>query len=284
MPLNEWDHILFGVNAIAYILLFLCFLAKDRTLNFRTFITLLLAGSAVFSPYVYRTIDETFYHNVIIGHLTFWPFFFLFVMYLLILSPLMRSNIQEIKQFEISNPRLLNAITWFVVVIYGITILFSGIKTTNLFSMEQLMQNYTNTLSNTIDGFKADVSPIERFTSIFKGAMTDIVILLLIYHILAKHKAGIIAMVACMGYNVIYSLSIGQRAVILEIILSFIFIFLAARYAMSESTRRKFNISLIAFGAVAVLAFGILTFARFSNRDNSVADYVLTYYSESWYI
>jgi hypothetical protein len=53
---------------------------------------------------------------------------------------------------------------------------------------------------------------------------------------------------------------------------------------MEERMRRRFSIALISFGAIAVLAFGTLTFARFAERDNSVAEYVLTYYSESWYI
>lgn len=238
----------------------------------------------MFTPYVYSVIDISFYHGIQIGHIAFWPFVFLFAMYLLMLSPLLRSDVQNIKRFEILYPQRLNALTWFIVGIYGITILFSSVKLSDLFSMDQLMQNYTDTLQNTFDGYKADAGPIERFTSIFKGALNDFVILLLIYHILTHRKAGILAMVICLGYNVVYSLSIGQRAVILEIILSFVFVFLVARHAMSESARRRFSVSLVGFGAIAVLAFGVLTFARFSNRDNSIADYVLTYYSESWYI
>ena len=205
-------------------------------------------------------------------------------MYLLLFSPLLHSNIQDIKQFDILNPKLLNILTWVVVSIYAITIAFSGIHITDLFSLEKLMQNYADTVNNAIDGFKVDVSLIERITSIFKGATTDIVILLLAYHIITNQKTGIIAMALCMGFDVIYNLSIGQRAVILEVIFSFAFIFLFTRQAMDEKIKRRFSIGLITFGAIAVLAFGALTFARFSERDNSIADYVLTYYSESWYI
>lgn len=284
MNLSALDNILFGLNALAYLLLFCWYWYHDRCLNLRTFITLLYAGSAMFAPYVYKVIDPSFYNGIQVGNLTFWPFVYLFIMYLLLLSPLFHRNIQGIQQFEFNNPRLLNVLTWFIVGIYGITILFSNVKLTDLLSIDQLMQNYADTLNNTIDGYKVDVSPIERFTSIFKGAFTDLVILLLIYHILTQQKAGIAAMVICLGYNVIYNLSIGQRAIILEIILSFVFVFLIARHAMAESTRRHFSISIITFGVIAVMAFSVLTFARFSERDNSVADYVLTYYSESWYI
>ena len=284
MPLSESDIWLFGLNALAYILLFAWFWRQDRTLNLRTFITLLYAGSAICAPYVYHAIDEQFYNGVQIGHLSFWPFVYLFAMFLLMLSPLLQNNIQEIKHFDILNPKLLNVLTWVVVGIYAITILFSSLQIADLFSLETLMQNYADTINNTIDGFKVDVSPIERFTSIVKGATTDIVILLLAYHILTNQKAGIIAMGSCLGYDVLYSLSIGQRAVLLEIILSIVFIFLVTRQAMEERMRRRFSIALISFGAIAVLAFGTLTFARFAERDNSVAEYVLTYYSESWYI
>lgn len=284
MQLSELDYILFGINALAYILLFVRFWRIDRRWNLRTFITLLYASSAVFSPHVYQVIDEHFYQGVQIGHLTFFPFVYLFLMYLLLFSPLLHSNIQDIKQFDILNPKLLNILTWVVVSIYAITIAFSGIHITDLFSLEKLMQNYADTVNNAIDGFKVDVSLIERITSIFKGATTDIVILLLAYHIITNQKAGIIAMALCMGFDVIYNLSIGQRAVILEVIFSFAFIFLFTRQAMDEKIKRRFSIGLITFGAIAVLAFGALTFARFSERDNSIADYVLTYYSESWYI
>lgn len=284
MQLSELDYILFGINALAYILLFVRFWRIDRRWNLRTFITLLYASSAVFSPHVYQVIDEHFYQGVQIGHLTFFPFVYLFLMYLLLFSPLLHSNIQDIKQFDILNPKLLNILTWVVVSIYAITIAFSGIHITDLFSLEKLMQNYADTVNNAIDGFKVDVSMIERITSIFKGATTDIVILLLAYHIITNQKTGIIAMALCMGFDVIYNLSIGQRAVILEVIFSFAFIFLFTRQAMDEKIKRRFSIGLITFGAIAVLAFGALTFARFSERDNSIADYVLTYYSESWYI
>lgn len=284
MQLSELDYILFGINALAYILLFVRFWRIDHRWNLRTFITLLYASSAVFSPHVYQVIDEHFYQGVQIGHLTFFPFVYLFLMYLLLFSPLLHSNIQDIKQFDILNPKLLNILTWVVVSIYAITIAFSGIHITDLFSLEKLMQNYADTVNNAIDGFKVDVSLIERITSIFKGATTDIVILLLAYHIITNQKAGIIAMALCMGFDVIYNLSIGQRAVILEVIFSFAFIFLFTRQAMDEKIKRRFSIGLITFGAIAVLAFGALTFARFSERDNSIADYVLTYYSESWYI
>lgn len=284
MQLSELDYILFGINALAYILLFVRFWRIDRRWNLRTFITLLYASSAVFSPHVYQVIDEHFYQGVQIGHLTFFPFVYLFLMYLLLFSPLLHSNIQDIKQFDILNPKLLNILTWVVVSIYAITIAFSGIYITDLFSLEKLMQNYADTVNNAIDGFKVDVSLIERITSIFKGATTDIVILLLAYHIITNQKTGIIAMALCMGFDVIYNLSIGQRAVILEVIFSFAFIFLFTRQAMDEKIKRRFSIGLITFGAIAVLAFGALTFARFSERDNSIADYVLTYYSESWYI
>ena len=233
---------------------------------------------------MYHAIDEQFYNGVQIGHLSFWPFVYLFAMYLLLLHPLLRENVQEIKHFDILNPSLLNVLTWVVVGIYAITIIFSSMQITDLFSLEKLMQNYADTINNTIDGFKVDVGPIERYTSILKSAMADITILLLAYHILTNHKAGIIAMALCMGYDMLYSLSIGQRAAILEIILSIGFIFLVTRHAMEERTRRRFSIALIAFGSVAVIAFGALTFARFSERDNTVTDYVLTYYSESWYI
>lgn len=284
MVFSELDIWLFGINALAYILLFAWFWRQDRTLNLRTFITLLYAGSAICSPYVYHAIDEQFYNGVQIGHLSFWPFVYLFAMYLLLLHPLLRENVQEIKHFDILNPSLLNVLTWVVVGIYAITIIFSSMQITDLFSLEKLMQNYADTINNTIDGFKVDVGPIERYTSILKSAMADITILLLAYHILTNHKAGIIAMALCMGYDMLYSLSIGQRAAILEIILSIGFIFLVTRHAMEERTRRRFSIALIAFGSVAVIAFGALTFARFSERDNTVTDYVLTYYSESWYI
>ena len=284
MQLSELDYILFGINALAYILLFVRFWRIDRRWNLRTFITLLYASSAVFSPHVYQVIDEHFYQGVQIDHLTFFPFVYLFLMYLLLFSPLLHSNIQDIKQFDILNPKLLNILTWVVVSIYAITIAFSGIHITDLFSLEKLMQNYADTVNNAIDGFKVDVSLIERITSIFKGATTDIVILLLAYHIITNQKTGIIAMALCMGFDVIYNLSIGQRAVILEVIFSFAFIFLFTRQAMDEKIKRRFSIGLITFGAIAVLAFGALTFARFSERDNSIADYVLTYYSESWYI
>lgn len=284
MVLNELDYILFGINALAYILLFVRFWRIDCRWNLRTFITFLYAISAVFSPHVYHAVGEHFYNGIQIGHLTFFPFVYLFFMYLLLFSPLLHSNIQDIKQFDIPDPKLLNILTWAVVGIYAITIAFSGIHITDLFSLEKLMQNYSDTLNNAIDGFKVDVSLIERITSIFKGATTDIVILLLAYHIITNQKVGIIAMTLCMGFDVIYSLSIGQRAVILEVIFSFAFIFLFTHQAMEEKTRRRFSIGLITFGATAVLAFGALTFARFSERDNSVADYVLTYYSESWYI
>ena len=284
MVFSELDIWLFGINALAYILLFAWFWHQDRTLNLRTFITLLYAGSAICSPYVYHAIDEHFYNGVQIDHLTFWPFVYLFAMYLLVLRPLLRDNVQEIKHVDILNPRLLNVLTWVIAGIYAVTIIFSSMHIADLFSLEKLMQNYADTINNTIDGFKVDVGPIERYTSILKGAMADITILLLAYHILTNQKAGIIAMALCMGYDMLYSLSIGQRAAILEIILSIGFIFLVTRHAMEERTRRRFSIALIAFGSVAVIAFGALTFARFSERDNSVADYVLTYYSESWYI
>lgn len=284
MPLSESDYILFGINALIYILLFAWYWNKDRTLNTRTFITMLYAGSAICSPYVYRVIDEFFYNKVQIGHLTFWPFVYLMVMYLLMLSPLLHRNIQDIKKFDILNPKLLNVLTWIIVGIYGVTIVFSSLELGDLFSIDKLMQNYVETINNTIDGYKVEVSTFERIISIIKGATTDIVILLLAYHILTKQKIGTIAMAACMGYNVLYSLSIGQRAVILEIIFSVVFIFLITRHALEETTRRRFSIALISFGGVAVLAFGVLTFARFTERENSVADYVLTYYSESWYI
>lgn len=284
MPLSELDYILFIINALAYIILFAWFWNKDRTLNLRTFITLLYAGSAICSPYVYHAIDEIFYNKVQIGHLTFWPFVYLLAMYLLVLSPLFHRNIQQIKQFDFLNPRLLNTLTWVIVGVYGITIAFSTMQISDLFSMDKLMQNYAETVNNTIDGFRVEVSTIEQITSIIKGATTDIVLLLLAYHILNRHKAGLVAMTLCLGYDVLYSLSIGQRAAILEVILSVIFIFLVTRQAMEERTRRRFSIAIISFGAIAVLAFGTLTFARFNERDNSVADYVLTYYSESWYV
>ena len=284
MPLSELDYILFGINALAYILLFAWFWNKDRTLNMRTFITMLYAFSAICSPYVYHAIDELFYNKIQIGHLTFLPFVYLFAMYMLMLSPLMHRNIQDIKHFDFLNPRLLNALTWVIVGIYAITIFFSSMEITDLFSMEKLMENYAETINNTIDGFKVDVTPIERYTSILKSATGDMVILLLAYHILKRQRIGTMALIVCVGYDVLYNLSIGQRAVILEVIFSFAFIFLVIRQSLEERIRRRLTFILVFIGAAAVLAFGALTFARFTERDNPIADYVLTYYAESWYI
>lgn len=284
MPLSELDSILFGLNALAYIFLFVWFWYKDRQLNLRTFITLLYAGSAIFAPYVYTAIDEKFYLDVTIGHITLMPFVYLFAVYLLILSPILHGNIQNVKEFYIPNPRLLNGLTWVVVGIYAITIATTTMEITDLFSLEKLMQNYADTIENTIDGYKVDVSLIERITSIIKGATTDLVILLLIYHIINENKIGIILMFMCIGYTLLYNLSIGQRAIILETIFNIVFIFLAIRHTMPERIRRRFTISLAIFGVITLMAFGALTFARFSDRDTSVMTYVLTYYSESWYI
>ena len=284
MQLNELDSILFGLNALAYVLLFVWFWYQDRCFTLRTFITLLYAGSAIFAPYAYCAIDERFYNKVMIGHLTILPFCYLMMMYLMIFSPLLHSNLQRVTRFEILNPRLLNALTWVLSGVYLITIIFSKVELMDIFSLEQLMQNYIDTLNNTIDGFQVEVSTMERIASILKSATTDVVLLLLAYHIIQRHRWGILAMTVCLGYNIISSLSVGQRAVILEIIMSVIFIFLAIRFSMEEKPRRFLTIGLIGLGSFTLVAFGAITFARFADRDNTVMQYVMTYYSESWYI
>ena len=284
MHLVELDRILFGFNALVYIVIFAWYWYKDRCLNLRTFITMLYAGSAIFAPYVYCAMDPNFYNGVLIEHLTFFPFLYLLAVYMLILSPLLHKNIQNIQHYEISNPKLLNVLTWVVVAIYVVTIATSSMIVTDLFSIEKLLQNYIDTVNNTIDGYRVDVGVIERVTSILKGATTDIVILLLIFHLINNNKIGIIAMLACMGYNILFSLSIGQRAGILEVIFSVILIYFIVKNTLTEKVRRRLSISLVFFGILTIVAFGMLTFARFSERDNSIANYVLTYYSESWYI
>lgn len=243
------------------------------------------------SYFLYAIMSYMLYINPIYSNrfkeLSLFSFFYLYVMLIIGLYPLMKYNISKVNRLEIANITFVRLICWVYILatIIGIPDYVSKIGTmVSIFTdTDAGLDLYSDTLMSAGEGGKG----ISNLPAIIKGLFSELSFFFLFYLIAVggkNNRITILFMVFAIVFNSLGSLFIGQRGGMVYSILTFIVTyFLFFKFIPDHINRVIRKVSFV-FVAFFVFAISILTISRFGDStkySGSIFDSVVSYVGQA---
>lgn len=272
-------------NAALYVLTFFLYQYKKKAFDIGSFVLLLYSVSACVAIDLFKYAEDVIY--VSIGDLTLFPFVYLYICLMLLFLPLLKFSDKKMGNFPIENNKLLNVLTYYAIIIYIFdfaTTSFEYVSLSQLFSPEVLSDSYQETLSRAYNSEFAEAGFLERFFSIQKGALQDIILILFVYNLLLKRKWQSLLLLVCLFFDFYFVISTGQRFGLMKFILVGIFFYLILGKMFSGRTKKIIKYFFGSLVLVVLIAFAATTFGRFGDRDIPILPYLESYFSQAFIV
>ncbi len=237
------------------------------------------AGSVIlFSYLLYSIVSLILYNNPnstfgTFNRLSIFPFIYLYLMIMLATSPILKYDDNKIEEIQKPNTALLNTIC--IIFIVASLAHLPTIISDFVSGLIKLLINssggqelYNEAMSNS---YSAGDGKISNLAAIISGAFFNIGTLLFFYYLTLK-KHSILILIGLFLSNIVSILtyiSLGQRGVIIEILLSMIITYFALRKFIPAKINKRIKIigiSLLIAIAVPLIA---LTNSRFGKVEGS---------------
>lgn len=233
------------------------------------------AGSIIICSYILFAIASFFlfnnqYMKGEFDDLHLFPFVYLYLMLIIILSPIVKYNELRIDRIRKPSNLLLNSMCVFLI-------------GASLFSLPDLVAKFQDGIiqivineqkgaemySATIEEAATSGEGISNLSSIISGALCDIGIFCLFYYLTLKDKNKIIIaglIVSCV-IHMVSPISRGQRGGVVETALTILIAFFLFRKFLPPTIRKRILILFTTLVVVISIPFIALTNSRFSERD-----------------
>lgn len=223
-----------------------------------------------------ETLDDRYQFQT----LTFFPFLYLFITELIVMSPLLRFN--EVKYIRIQQPNL-KILNWFSIIFVVATFIKFPMILSNLVDGLIIMMINESGGEDLYVASHEDVqtrfSIIQSLSGVITNTWNDISIFFYFY-LLSTGKINkflkygfLLSIIICLLFPISKGLRTG---VIMEILTLTIAIVVFRRFLPNDVAKRIKKVSFVIL-AVVSLFFALLTISRFADKDGGISTYIVHY-------
>ncbi len=229
------------------------------------------AGSLILSSFLLYSVaslllyDSPFYT---FNDIHIFPFIYLYLMFMLAVSPILKYNDNKIKEIQKPNTILLNTVS--IIFIISSLAQFPTIISNFSNSIINLLINesggqelYNEAMSNSYE----TGGGISNLSAIFSGAFSNIGILLLFYYLTLKKYNKLILiglLLSCIAILLSY-ITLGQRGLIMELVFSMIITYFALKKFFQPKIKKIMKIVGVFLLIVTAVPTIALTNSRFGD-------------------
>lgn len=261
---------------LAWVITFIIYQKKKKTFD---------AGSIILLSYIiFALFSLLLYNNPYYGdkyqEMQFFPFMYLFLMLLLVLSPLLRYDSLSTKNIHKPNAWIINTTCVFFVVMSIITLPFilSNFKSGFLNLLQDFNLGVDLYREHELASYNAGKG-ISNISAIFINVLYEIVFLFFFYllSLPRKNKVLIFFLGISIIINFAKAMSSGQRGEIVGKIFSLLLAYFAVRTYIPNRTNRKIRLLIFSLLLLAMIPISILTISRFATRKGGETASIVTY-------
>ena len=263
------------VNSLLYISAFVLFQRKRRAIQL---------GSVVLAFYSLISIGAVLLYNsdfilFDFKEMTVFPFVYLYITLIISFLPILLVTDDKIIGIKMPSPKIMNWLSVAIIIVYlGYFFLniLPNFSISNLFNPDMLSDNY----DDKGEGMSGDGSP--SILGLLKNVFGELIWVVLMYNWILGNKKLVIGLFFSLAVVVLNGLAYGGRVAMTAIVLQIPFAFIVFRPLMSPEQKKTIKRLILVLVLFVLLAFGTLTFGRFGDKNFTIFDIVLYYFSSDF--
>ena len=260
------------LNAALYIGTFILYQIKVKKFTLGSFVLLFYATLATLAVNLFFRTDAVFYYAD--RTLTVFPFIYLYVVLMMMFTPLLRFSETKITNHVKSRQNIIIALSVLLIVF---SVLFLIFRMNDLiFDGDALAMIYREVRAEA--RYREIGFGFSNFIGFSYTMLQSFAWLLLMYNLLYIRKKGLIyGLILAIIVRILYDISIGGRMATFNVLLDVPFLYFVFREQMSKKIKKILLVIIIGVVGLGIFGSYIITMSRFSDRLNplvAVQDYM----------
>ena len=267
------------VYTFAWLVSFYFYYKKVNKNGAAGYVIMLNLALSLFSLILFNDKEYISYFN----SLAIFPFIYLFVISIIILSPLY--------SYDLKNANIMLGANKKIILVISIIFIASSI-----ISVPSIISNFSTGISNmlsdnmvgselyleSLDAVEQTGSGITNLGSILSGAFSGVAYVMLFYYLTEKEKNHVLIylLIICLFTRAIGSITLGQRGGLVEELNKFIVTYLLFKPFLSKQINKLSRWILIVSVILAIIPISLLTLSRFG-QSGAMRSSVIYYAGQS---
>lgn len=258
---NDWSNFYLIVNAILWISTFCIYQYKTRYFGVGSALLLLYTGISISAIHIFNSEEYSYLYN----ELTLFPFIYLFVMIVLVSSPILTLKESQLKEIEPPSKLLLNTVCVCIIILVFVSLpnTISTIRENILLIIlddSAGRELYSNNAALLTGKAKSEMNII----AILSNVCSNISLVFLSYYLTIenKNKFILIGLIISVILQPLYSLANGVRATAAVFIINTLFMLIFIRNMIPPSLKKKMIKSIIIIILLFLVPFISISLSR----------------------